>query len=273
MREDYLAELTPYAHLLPDGLRHRFRMERLRKAGALLAVTQPALAAEPSRTFAPGVAEELVNNLRRMQRSQRSQRLPQAQPASAAAPAAPMATEGEYVEPVHLQIVCRDLWAGLPADRTEIQARDLQDLGDVDQALTNFYENTLARVVAETAISERTLRRWFTEELITPARTKALVYRDDERQETAGLPNAAVDLLQNAWLIRSDMRGGMSGMNWPMTGWWSRSLPPTCTGQATMTTQSPPPMPAGLPTKALTCSCVIKRWPPPKPMPVNSHGK
>jgi tetratricopeptide (TPR) repeat protein len=208
MREDYLAELTPYAHLLPDGLRHRFRMERLRKAGALLAVTQPALAAEPSRTFAPGVAEELVNNLRRMQRSQRSQRLPQAQPASAAAPAAPMATEGEYVEPVHLQIVCRDLWAGLPADRTEIQARDLQDLGDVDQALTNFYENTLARVVAETAISERTLRRWFTEELITPARTKALVYRDDERQETAGLPNAAVDLLQNAWLIRSDMRGG-----------------------------------------------------------------
>jgi WD40 repeat protein len=207
MREDYLAELTPYANLLVDDLRNQYRMERLRKEGALLAVTQPALAGNPSRSFAPGVAEKLVDDLRRIQRSQRSQRLAPVVQVAADGAAQVDLEHGEYVEPVHLQIVCHDLWAALPSDRQEIQESDLVNLGDVDQALINFYENTLNAVVDQTDISQRSLRRWFNEELITPARTKALIYRD-EGGETAGLPNAAVDILSAAWLIRSDLRGG-----------------------------------------------------------------
>lgn len=206
MREDYLAELTPFANLLTDDLRHRFRMERLRRAGALLAVSQPALAA--GRTFASGVAEELVDNLRRVQRSQQSQRFAQERQLSRGAEPHLAPLYGDYVEPVHLQIVCRDLWAGLPPEQGEIQRGDLQTFGDVDQALTNFYESTLAQVVAATDVSERALRRWFSEELITPARTKGLVYRDEEKGETEGLVNRAVDMLRDAWIVRGDMRGG-----------------------------------------------------------------
>ena len=205
MREDYLAELTPFANLLRDDLRHRFRMERLRREGALLAVTQPAAAA--GRTFAPTVAEQLVDNLRRVQRSQRAQRLAQG---TSSTSQVQMVTSvyGEYVEPVHLQIVCRDLWDRLPPERIEIEPKDLESFGDVDQALTNFYENTLAKVTAETDVTEQALRRWFNEELITPARTKGLVYRDEAKGETAGLSNAAVNILRDAWIIRSDIRGG-----------------------------------------------------------------
>ena len=41
IREDYIAQLDPYAHLLPEKLRTRFRMERLRMDAALSAVTGP----------------------------------------------------------------------------------------------------------------------------------------------------------------------------------------------------------------------------------------
>ena len=42
LREDYIAELTPYANLLPDQLRARFRLERLKRDAALQAIVAPA---------------------------------------------------------------------------------------------------------------------------------------------------------------------------------------------------------------------------------------
>jgi len=61
MREDYIAELDPYAHLLPDRLATRYRLERLRRAAALAAVTSPMR--YTNLRFAEGVAEQLVENL------------------------------------------------------------------------------------------------------------------------------------------------------------------------------------------------------------------
>ena len=61
IREDYIAQLDPYAHLLPEKLRTRFRMERLRMDAALAAVTGPLR--ETKRSFAKGAAEKLVEEL------------------------------------------------------------------------------------------------------------------------------------------------------------------------------------------------------------------
>jgi hypothetical protein len=61
MREDYIAELDPYIHLLPDRLATRYRLERLRRAAALAAVTSPMR--YTNLRFAEGVAEQLVENL------------------------------------------------------------------------------------------------------------------------------------------------------------------------------------------------------------------
>jgi hypothetical protein len=215
IREDYLAELTPYAHLLPDKLRYRFRMERLQRDAAIAAVQNPAELA--GRPFAEGVAEALVDNLRRISAAGNDEN-------------ADEYDLGAYIEPVHLQIVCQDLWEKLPPERSTIILDDVQAFGDVDQALTNFYESALKKVlltnrsliyseraevnaspsadktgVKHSDLSERTLRRWFSEKLITPAHTKGLVYRGDSKTE--GLPNAVVDSLNNSYLIRAEIRG------------------------------------------------------------------
>ncbi len=196
MREDFIAELTPYVNLLPNGLRDRFRLELLKPEAAMQAITEPARLA--GRTFAEGAAKALVDNLRRGQSGRR-------QPAGSPASKKPL---GAYVEPVHLQIVCRRLWDQLPADQTVIQT-DEQDLGDVDQALIDFYEATLKEVYKDStlkqSLNEHNLRKWFDEELITPAHTRGLVYRDET--ETVGLPNAAVDILREAYILRARVRG------------------------------------------------------------------
>jgi hypothetical protein len=61
MREDYIAELDPYSYLLPDRLGTRYRLDRLRRDAALAAVKNPLQFTHVS--FAPGVAERLVDNL------------------------------------------------------------------------------------------------------------------------------------------------------------------------------------------------------------------
>ncbi len=61
MREDYIAELDPYTHLLPDRLGTRYRLDRLRRDAALVAVKSPLQFTHVS--FAPGVAERLVDSL------------------------------------------------------------------------------------------------------------------------------------------------------------------------------------------------------------------
>ena len=50
--------------------------------------------------------------------------------------------EGEFVEPVHLQIVCAQLWAKV-GQTAQIQMSHLIAYADVDRALTGFYEDAL----------------------------------------------------------------------------------------------------------------------------------
>jgi len=189
MREDYIAELTPYAHLLPDQLRHRFRLERLGMAAALDAVRKPAELASPPHPFADGVAEELCRNLQ--------------------------AGTGGDLEAILLQVVCKRLWNNLPDERTEIGSSDLQTSGNVDAALRAYYDEVVAEVVRQLAsppppVSERRVRRFFTQQLLTPGHTRALVFRDDASGRTGGLPNAAIDVLSSPTvnIVRSEVRGG-----------------------------------------------------------------
>ena len=197
MREDHLAGLDPYAPLLIRRLRTRFRIERLGPDEALEAVTKPALNA--GCPFDAGVAERLVDDLRQI-KVQSPER------------AGEMVVFGPYVEPVQLQVVCNRLWEALPeqADRA-IQWEEIEQYGNIDRALTDFYESALnlAKVSEPSqglALSERRLRRWFSEQLITPMRTRGLALQG--KDETAGLPNVAVDVLEKRHLIRADARAG-----------------------------------------------------------------
>ncbi|MFX0204015.1 MAG: LamG-like jellyroll fold domain-containing protein, partial [Candidatus Hodarchaeota archaeon] len=113
---------------------------------------------------------------------------------------------GEYVEPVQLQIVCQNLWDSLPPEITVITAGHLRSFGDVDEALKGFYENAVQKTISETDVKEEELRRWFAQELITPAGTRGTVYRG--KDDTDGIPNAAVDILENEHILRGELRAG-----------------------------------------------------------------
>jgi WD40 repeat protein len=187
MREDYIAELDPYLPLLPEKLRTRFRLEHLREQKALKAITKPL--EKTNRSYAPGVAEQLVKNLLRIptQSGTGTQTL------------------GVYVEPVQLQVVCQSLWDALGPDETVITAKHLQKYGDVSQALSNFYERSIRSVAKDTDVKEETLRRWFGDTLITSEGTRAPVNRGNDT--TGGMPNAAIDKLEAMRLIKGEWKG------------------------------------------------------------------
>ena len=190
IREDFLAELDPFAAMLPGGLRTRFRLERLDRASALAAVKNPL--AGTDRSFAPGAAEALVDDLLRLRvdtgRGESEE------------------VKGEYVEPVQLQVACRTLWADLPADVSEITTQQLSAYADVDQVLARFYDDAVATAAGTSRRRERHVRAWVEETLITPGGTRAAAYA--AANDTAGMPNEIVRTLEDKRLIRAEYRAG-----------------------------------------------------------------
>jgi WD40 repeat protein len=187
MREDFIAELDPYESFLPEKLRTRFRLEHLRSSEALAAIKNPI--EKTDRSYAPGVAEQLVKNLLKIP----SQSMTGTQ------------TIGLYVEPVQLQVVCQSIWEALTPDENVITKKHLEKYGDVSEALSKFYERSIRTVAGETGVKEETLRRWFADVLITPEGTRAPVNRGQEH--TGGMPNNAVDKLEAVRLIKGEWKG------------------------------------------------------------------
>ncbi len=194
MREDFIAELDPYVSLLPEKLRTRLRMERLRRKTALGAVTQPLERIKTGngrRKFAPNVAEELVKNLLQVK---------------VKTPDGIKKVTGEFVDSLQLQVVCQALWHNLRDDDDVITQSHLEAYGDVDKALVQFYDEAVKNTVRETSIKEGKLRQWFERALITPTGTRGTVFRGTDT--TGGIPNAVVDELENQRIIRMELRGG-----------------------------------------------------------------
>ena len=189
MREDYIAELDAYAELLPEKLRTRFRLERPRAKAALAAVKKPLDVVKTRRHFADGVAEQLVQNLLMI-------------PADAAGGESQL---GQFVEPVQLQVVCQSLWKALQPQDDEITYEHLEHCGDVNRALSDFYERCLEGAVEKTTVKEGELRDWFGNTLITSDNTRGMVFRGAER--TGGILNTAVDVLEKLHLIKEEKRG------------------------------------------------------------------
>jgi hypothetical protein len=205
MREDFVAALDPYAHLLPGQLRARYYMRRMGVQSALDAIRKPV---EKIRAFEPGVAELLVDNMRLISSSGAGG--PEGSP-----------VYGEYVEPVQLQVVCFQLWErlqqspGIHRQSRLITREDLTAISKgesiaqfISTALADFYEQAISRVLSDPAVSieERDLRDWFSHELITEGETRGFVHRGAET--TAGLPNKAVDILASQYIVRSESKAG-----------------------------------------------------------------
>ena len=185
MREDFIAQLDPYADLLPDGLWTRFHVERLRREDALLAIKEPVKKA--GRSFSEGVAEKLVDDLLKIRVE--------------TMPGKTAEVPGEFIEAVQLQIVCQNLWKELPPDEKQITFQHLKTYGNLEEVLSRFYEEAIRTAAEKAGIDEEGLRRLCGEVLITETGTRGMVYR--AQNSTGGVPNAAIDVLENmmVWYI------------------------------------------------------------------------
>lgn len=192
MREDYVASLSPYARAVPTRLKAMFRLDLLDVEGATQAARRPAERAGIG--FTDAAVRRLIDDLRqvKIQRADGGVGL----------------ELGPYVEPVQLQVVCRNLWARLPEGDVCIETEDIAAIGDVDAALTEFYDTQVAAVAGAGEATERAIRAWFGEQLISEHGLRGQVLHAAER--SAGLANPVIARLIDVHLVRAEKRRGMT---------------------------------------------------------------
>jgi YVTN family beta-propeller protein len=200
IREDYLAQLDPFAWLLPEKLKPRFRLERLQKDAALEAVKGPLETAKSyvderliKKLFDEDIIDKLIEDLLKIRVETTGGQSRE--------------IKGEFVEPIQLQIVCQRLWNKLKVSQIgQINQEYFGYLGDVDKALQDFYVEAIREAVKQNSISENVIRNWFEEKLITSSGTRGIVHRGIE--STGGISNRIVNILEKKYIIRKEERSG-----------------------------------------------------------------
>jgi WD40 repeat protein len=190
IREDYLAPFDPYAEELPTHLKSRFRLDLLGRKAAEEAISRTVEAG--GRSFAPQALGRLVADLAMMQVQQ---------------PGGEFTTEpGPYIEPLHLQVVCRNLWERMAPDRMVIEDGDIESFGDVTGALAEYYNAEVAKAAGSDERVERAIRAWVGSMLITRGNIRGQVLR--EAGKSGGLDNSLIQGLIEAHLVRGEQRAG-----------------------------------------------------------------
>jgi hypothetical protein len=209
MREDYVAGLEGYFQPLPERLGARFRIDLLTVPTALQAIQGPAHDHTPQVNFTDEAARALAKDL--------------CQTSVQQADGSVQTLEGQYVEPVQLQVVCQRLWDARQTP-DEITLADLETLraatstasggseaqpsSPVDQALGDYYAAKVVEVTSRTRVPERAIRNWFDQQLITAQGLRGQVLKTPGSSQ--GLENTAIDELLNAYLVRKEDRRGLT---------------------------------------------------------------
>ncbi len=189
LREDFLGELDSFSELIDDRLRWRRRLAPLTTQAARTAILLPLL--RVGTRVQEAAAEALVRQLTERRKSGGAKVLK------------------DYVEPLELQIACDRLWrewCQRPSADEELTAAWVDTRDWVTEGLRDFYQAVLVDAMGAFGVPERRLRHWFEQHLLTPTGSRGLLRRGE--QQTGGLPNAVIDLLERGRLIRSSNRDG-----------------------------------------------------------------
>jgi hypothetical protein len=189
MREDFLAGLDPYLLPVPGRLQTRFRLDLLERPAAREAIQEPSGIRDVQ--FRDDAADELLGELSKV----RVQLLDGTSEWK----------DGPYVEPIFLQVACQRLWE-LKGSRREITADLVRSIGNVDDALADYYAERTATIAADTRVPERAIREWFDRHLITSQGFRGQVLQG--RDSSQGLHNEAIWRLVDAHLVRREERRG-----------------------------------------------------------------
>jgi hypothetical protein len=184
IRDEFVSRLDQYAHYTAEEFQIRLFLERLRTNQAKDAVRGPFQTAGiefESEAMLDGFVAALKKQLLQTEGGNGKKPLT-------------LNYVGEFVEPVHLQVVCRALAAGVEgAGATRIGSREIEAYGNPDRSLIHFYEDVLARVARGRHIGSGKLRRWFGETMITAGGTRSTVFMGSQATDH---------------LIRSEPRAG-----------------------------------------------------------------
>ncbi len=209
MREEYIAQFEVFAYSLPDKLRTRMRLEPLRERAAVEAIRGPleriGLFFEKGEKDSDNPAEGLVRELLKIHIDAGANKRNE--------------IAGEFVEPIQLQVVCQNMWRNFPDElkacaaeprglqrEKKIIARDQIKIGDVTQALAEHYDRAIEDASRASGTSRRQLRRWFGYSLITGAGMRGIALATSD--ETAQLPQSALEVFLAQRLVRKESRGG-----------------------------------------------------------------
>ena len=191
MREDHLAAMSPFVRPIPTRMDNTYRLDFLDAPSAQQAIQEPARRAKVE--FSDAAAQKLLDDLRRVQVQQLDGTW--------------NAELGPTVEPLQLQVVCFRMWEKLAARGAfAIDVEAIEQIGDVNLSLAEYYQQKIGEIAASTGVRERTIREWFDRRLITETGNRGQALMGQNTSE--GLDNRAIELLENAHLIRAEKRGG-----------------------------------------------------------------
>ena len=188
LREDFLPQLDPYERHIPTGFGSRFRLDLLGTQSAKKAMQSTAETA--GRTFTEPALDQLVQDLATVNVQRADGKIERA--------------VGRHVEPVNLQVVCRQLWDKMDRDDLRVDPKDVTEFGDVTQALAGYYTASVKRVAESKGVSERTIREWFGDQLIRGGTVRGQVPLD--KDVSGGLRNNVIAALLGTHLVRSEER-------------------------------------------------------------------
>ena len=197
IREDYLAELDPFLKLLPERLRPRFRLERLQKDSALLAIKSPLknVPQDIIQNYKGDIDKDINNIVHELLKIQIEY-----------SPGKSQELEGEFIEPIQLQIVLKRWWEKITNPDSKAVKQNIFYVSAVDTALEEFYEDAINEVINKGKIKESYIRKWCEENLITQSGTRSIIYRGVD--STAGLKHDLVKILENKYFIKENLIAG-----------------------------------------------------------------
>jgi WD40 repeat protein len=190
MRDDYLGPMEPYLKILPTGLSARFRLDLLDSDSAHQAIAGPF--DQQQIKIEPEVVSQLVADLS----------FTRVQGPDGELKPGP----GPYVEPVHLQLVSSRLYER--RKNPDAPITDLRAIDNVNAALTAYYDETVDTIAGRNRRAERAIREWINDWLITSSGMRGQVML--ERYRTKGLDNDVINQLVNAYLLRKELRRGIT---------------------------------------------------------------
>jgi tetratricopeptide (TPR) repeat protein len=189
-RSELLAALAPYWERLAVRDQAFLALSALERDAAAEAVRRPMEKAGVQ--FAPGVPEQIVDDLRRTQF------------ADATAETVPLDDEG--VEPVQLQVVCSSLRRTLPLDASVITSYLFDVTSHADRSLAGFCADVLSEIAAEHEMAVLGLRDWLERTFVTSRGTRGIV--PEGLPDTAGMPQSVLRGLENRHLLTAEWSSG-----------------------------------------------------------------